>query len=228
MSSCGPVGLGGHDAVWRVAHQLPRAANSLQIGGSCSPPFLQIEGRMSPLSSDGAKKARQLANLRLGTGAPVGNRRTVRHGAYAAIARERLEEKELEVFDALAQDAPVRAADGDLPAADAVAVHQLCEALVRLDDIADYLQRRGWEDESGKPRPVLEYEGRLRSHVLDLLKELGMTPRARAALGLDLTRMASASDRLDEHLAAHYGADVDGSAAEVNGDVDVDDGDGGR
>jgi phage terminase small subunit len=141
-----------------------------------------------PTSRDPAKRARQLANLRNAPAAPGGNRRTVTHGAYANLPVERVSAKVREVAAALALDAPVRAEDGGLPAADAVVVRQLAEALCRLDDIAEYLQRRGWEDSSGKPRPVLDYEGRLRGHVLDLLRELGMTPRARAALGLDLAR----------------------------------------
>lgn len=62
------------------------------------------------------------------------------------------------------------------------------EALCRLERIGEYIERRGWEDETGKPRPVLEYESRLRGHALDLLKELGMTPASRAKLGLDLAR----------------------------------------
>ena len=81
-------------------------------------------------------------------------------------------------------------------------VRQLADALCRLDDIGDYLQRRGWEDENGKARPALEVEGRLRGHVLDLLRELGMTPAARAKLGLDLVRAQSASERLADDLAA--------------------------
>jgi phage terminase small subunit len=167
-----------------------------------------------PASRDPSKRAVQLANLRNAPAAPRGNRRTVTHGAYAALPAERVDGKVRQVADALAQDAPVRADDGGLPAADAVAVRQLAEALCRLDDIAEYLGRRGWEDDSGKPRPVLDYEGRLRSHVLDLLRELGMTPRARAALGLDLVRAASAGDQLDAHLAQRYGADAEATADE--------------
>ena len=167
-----------------------------------------------PTSRDPSKAAIQRANLRNAPAAPRGNQRTRVHGAYAALPAERVDAKVRQVAAALAEDAPVRAADGGLPAADAVAIRQLAEALCRLDDIAEYLSRRGWEDNSGKPRPVLDYEGRLRSHVLDLLRELGMTPRARAALGLDLVRAASAGDRLDEHLAAKYGADVEATADE--------------
>ena len=69
-----------------------------------------------PLSRDGAARARQLANLRTGTGAPVGNRRTVTHGAYAALPAGRVSAKVREVSSALAQDAPVRADDGGLGA----------------------------------------------------------------------------------------------------------------
>jgi phage terminase small subunit len=169
---------------------------------------------MTPLSNDPQRRKAQLANLRNAPAAPQGNQRTRVHGAYAALPAERVDAKVRQVAAALAEDAPVRAADGGLPAADAVAVRQLAEALCRLDDIAEYLSRRGWEDNSGKPRPVLDYEGRLRSHVLDLLRELGMTPRARAALGLDLVRAASAGDQLDAHLAQRYGADVEGTADE--------------
>jgi hypothetical protein len=168
-----------------------------------------------PLSNDSAARARSLANVRPGSGASVGNRQAVTHGAFAALSVGRVDAKVEQVAGALAQDAPVRAEDGGLPAADAVVVRQLAETLCRLDDIAAYLVRRGWEDDSGKPRPVLEYEGRLRSHVLDLLRELGMTPRARAALGLDLVRAASAGDQLESHLAARYGAaDAEATADE--------------
>ena len=145
---------------------------------------------MSPLSRDPTKRVRQLSNLRPVSfpPAPVGNVRRREHGAYGVIAREELEVKVREVFDALAADTPVREADGGLPAADVPAVRMLAEVLCRLDRIAEYLTRRGWQDDDGLPRPVLDYEARLRSHSLDLLKELGMTPRSRAALGLDLAR----------------------------------------
>jgi len=154
-----------------------------------------------------------LANLRNAPPPPpVGNRRAVRHGAFAALPAERVDAKVEQVAAALAEDAPVRAVDGGLPAADAVIVRQLAETLCRLDDIAEYLLRRGWEDDSGKPRPVLEYEGRLRGHVLDLLRELGMTPRSRAALGLDLARSART---LEDEIAAGPGWDAESDASEV-------------
>jgi phage terminase small subunit len=155
-----------------------------------------------PLSGDPERRQAQLANLQPGRGsAGVRNRRAVSHAAYAALPAERIDQKVREVVEALTIDAPVRDHDGGLPAADAVAVRQLAEALCRLDDIAVYLVRRGWEDETGKPRPVLEYEARLRGHVLDLLRELGMTPASRARLGLDLVKAASFD------LASHWAED---------------------
>lgn len=155
-----------------------------------------------PASRDPEKRARQLANLRNAPAAPVGNQRTRRHGAYAEIAEERLEAKAREVFAALAADAPVREDDGGLPAADVAAVRLLADTLCRLDSIGEYLARRGWEGEDGRPRPVLEYEARLRSSALDVMRELGMTPRSRAALGYDLARLETASERVKAHIRA--------------------------
>ena len=167
---------------------------------------------MSPTSTDPAKKAKQLANLRKGgPPAAAGNQQAVRHGAYAAIAKSELEGKVAEIHDALTADAPVREADGSLPAADAPAVKMAAEALCRLDRISEYVERRGWEDESGKPRPVLEYESRLRSHSLDLLRELGMTPASRAKLGVDLQRGFD--------LAAQWQAEAEAEEAEHDGEV---------
>src|SRR5437588_10509086 len=102
-----------------------------------------------PLSGDPAKRSVQLANLRPGRGGDAGIQRARQHGAYAALPAERVSAKVREVSSALAQDAPVRADDGGLPAHDTVAVRQLAEALCRLDDIGAYLLRCGWEDASG-------------------------------------------------------------------------------
>jgi P27 family predicted phage terminase small subunit len=124
----------------------------------------------------------------------------LRHGAYAAMPRERIAAKVLLLAEVLGADAPVRDDDGGLPQYDTVVVEQLAEAMDRLADIGDYLQRRGWEDEDGKPRPVLDYESKLRAHVLELLKELGMTPAARAKLGLDLVKTQTAGEQLEAHI----------------------------
>ena len=145
---------------------------------------------MSPRqSSDPRKRERQLANLRPGPPAPAGNALARRHGGYAAIARERLEEKVLEVADALGSDLPLRDAAGGVPRADAVAVRLLSESLCRLDDVSAHLRDFGLFDQAtGEPRPALDLERRLRAETLDLAESLGLTPRSRAKLGLDLQR----------------------------------------
>jgi phage terminase small subunit len=158
-----------------------------------------------PLSRDPAKRARQLANLRSAPPAPAGHRRALVHGAYASVARDRIDAKARAVFDAIAADAPVRE-NGGLPAADGVVVALLAEALCRLDDIGAYLSMHGWADEHGSPRPVLDAERSLRGQVLSLCVELGMTPRSRAALGLDLVRAGQALD-LAKHWQENGGGD---------------------
>ena len=100
-----------------------------------------------PLSPEPRKRARQLANLRSAPPAPRGNRRGVEHGGYAEIARDRLEEKQRQVFDALSADAPLRDARDELPRHDAAQVALLGEVLCRLDDVNAYLSARGYLDE---------------------------------------------------------------------------------
>lgn len=160
----------------------------------------------SYVSRDPTKRQAQLGNLRAVP--PLSPGRPVAHGAYARVGVERLDTKAREVFGVLALDAPLRERDGGLPAADSVAVRLLADTLCRLDSIGEYLQRRGWQDEDGSPRSVLEIEARLRGNALDLLRELGMTPRARAALGLDVVRGAGAAFDLARHWQDEGGDDA--------------------
>jgi hypothetical protein len=114
----------------------------------------------------------------------------VTHGGYARVAAGRLDAKVTGVFAALAQDAPLRDGDGGLPAADTVAVRMLAECLCRLEDVTGHLRDFGALDqETREVRPAVHVEAKLRREVADWLDALGMTPRARAALGLDLTRI---------------------------------------
>jgi len=145
-----------------------------------------------PPSRDPQRRARQLANLRRGgTPAPKGNRFHVVHGAYAAVARDRLDAKVRDVFDALATDAPLRGRDGELPAADGAAVRLAAEVLCRLDSLGEYLALHGIIDGDGELRGAVDIESRLRREAADHLDSLGMTPRSRARLGLDVTRAAA-------------------------------------
>lgn len=139
-----------------------------------------------PLSNDPAKRAKQLSNLGARPPAPpAGNQRARRHGGYAAVAAARLDAKTREVFDALSADAPLREA-GQLPAADAALVRLAAECLCRLEDLSANIRDHGLLDGKGEVRGVVELEGRLRREAASYLSDLGMTPRSRAALGIDL------------------------------------------
>jgi hypothetical protein len=166
-----------------------------------------------PLSNDPAKRARQIANLQPGAGAAgVGNTLTRKHGAYARIAEAELETKTLEVFDALAADAPVRAADGGLPAHDGLVVRMLAEVMVRRERVRVTELRHGLETPDGRLRGVVDYGLRLNAQALEYAKELGMTPASRAKLGLDLARTHRT---LEDEIAASADAWQQGNAIDV-------------
>jgi hypothetical protein len=146
---------------------------------------------MSPLSGDPVKRGNQLANLRPGAGAGDGGLQRARsHGAYAVLKRERVEQKTREVYDALAADAPLRDGNGELPRADAAQVALLAECLCRLEDVSANIRDCGVFEQRGRRkgqlRPVVDFERALRREASGYLQELGMTPKSRAALGVDL------------------------------------------
>jgi hypothetical protein len=131
-----------------------------------------------------------LANLVPGGGTPssTSNKIALRHGGYAEISREALDEQERRVLDAISDDAPLRDPDGALPRADGVMVRVLASALVRLDRVESYHRDHGWLDGKGEPRPSAHLERLLRAEIADHCDALGMSPRSRARLGLDLQR----------------------------------------
>lgn len=154
---------------------------------------------MSPLSQRPKARTRQLANLRKGDTISPG--RPVSHGGYARIAQRDLDAKVREIYAAVGEDLPLRE-DGQVPRADAVALRLLAECLCRIESVSDYLSRRGWQDEDGEVRPAVDLERRLRAEALDLLRELGLTPAARAKLGVDLVRAAGAVEEAAEARVA--------------------------
>jgi hypothetical protein len=169
------------------------------------------------LSTDPAKRERQLANLRRGGKPPAPdqeNRRAATHGGYARIALDRLEDRRLEIFEALASDAPVREGDGGLPAADGVIVGLLAECLCRLEDVSGHIRDRGLFDRKGRLRPAVELEARLRREAADHAASLGMTPSSRARLGVDLARMQQVD------LAQRWAAEHDGREHAVKGSAE--------
>jgi len=151
------------------------------------------------LSSREPARRRQLQNLKRGNNdAPVGNRLSTTHGGYTRVLADTLDAKVRDVFNALAQDAPLRE-NGGLPCADTVVVRLLAECLCRLDSVSADLRDHGWRDRAtGEARTAVEVEQRLRREALSYAIEMGMTPRSRAQLGLAVARTVDLATAMSE------------------------------
>jgi hypothetical protein len=66
-------------------------------------------------------------------------------------------------------------------------------ALARTRNLTEYLDRNGWLDGKGRPRPATKLLESAESTLLAYLRELGMTPASAAKLGVSL-KQASALD----------------------------------
>jgi hypothetical protein len=156
-----------------------------------------MAARKRKSSKPRAVNPRSLANLVPGAGhSRPGDRRALAHGGYARVALDALDEKTAAVFAALSSDAPLRDHDGGLPSHDSVQVRLLADCLCRLDAVGAWLAGRWATPEA---RPALDLEMRLRREASLYLIEMGMTPRSRAALGIDVVRAErSLSDALAE------------------------------
>ena len=142
------------------------------------------------LSRRPAARQRQLANLTDRPPAPPqGNQRAARHRGYSAVTEQERDERAQAIYDAMAASAPLRDGDGGLPMADEMVMGLLAECLVRRERVSRWLADFGALDErTGEPKAAVELERRLRLEALDYARELGMTPKARVALGVDLQR----------------------------------------
>jgi hypothetical protein len=160
------------------------------------------------LSKDPDKRAKQLANLKRGGNSPEARRgyeawladlkerrligtSTMPHGGGATSRTLPVSDKAHAIYLVLAEDAPLRDQDGELPRADRMTVELLALCLARLDSVTTYLTMHGPLDLKGNVRPAAEYEVKLRREAAGHADALGMSPRSRARLGLDLTRQSS-------------------------------------
>lgn len=142
------------------------------------------------------KHPNSIANLRRAVDAEPKNTRAAKHLAYAED--DKLPTREIaEVEAAIAAAVPVRAVDGDAPAADAAVIRLTAQVVVRQRHVSDWLDRHGMFHR-GKLRPVVEKLGTIERQLADLLDSLGMTPRSRAKLGLDLVRTVSLAEAMSE------------------------------
>jgi hypothetical protein len=176
-----------------LAHPLPASAKLLQIGRFSSDGTTRGWGFM-PLSQDPEARRRQLANLQRGGGLPAtpGNALALKHGGQSALLLRDVEAEVRELFDALADSAPVRDPDGSLPAADVVAVERAARALKRWRHLAQWCDLHGrLVEKTGEVKPAAELELRAERELGAALDAIGCTPMARSKLGL---RLAQALD----------------------------------
>jgi len=158
-----------------------------------------------------------LANLRQAPPAEKGNKRALQHGAYAkdprglAAARAAIDQ-ELEAHSPIASSA------------DMFTRELAARAIARVRQIEEALDERGLWDSEGEIRPAVAALERATKQAAELLDKLGMNPRSRAALGVDLARqtdLATAMSEPDEvkraELLRQAGV-VDGTAEEVEDD----------
>lgn len=91
--------------------------------------------------------------------------------------------------DILAGEPQAILSDADLPVLESAAV------LIRQRHrLAEWLEANGPVDEDGKIRPAVDALVRISRVLLEHAGQLGMTPSARARLGLDVARTASVAD----------------------------------
>jgi hypothetical protein len=152
---------------------------------------------VSPVSKDPEKAARQLANLRPFPSPPAGNVRALKHGGAAREATLlRAGSWQERIFAELEVEAPLRDRDGGLPAHDRQVVELCASALARLESVEGWLAMRPPLTEKGDPWPAEDMARRLRREVAGYLDSLGMTPKSRAVLGVDLVRSADLATAL--------------------------------
>jgi hypothetical protein len=169
-----------------------------------------------PIGGGGARNPASLANLQPGAGAwHPGASPNLRHGLRSRnpppltvdpIARE--------IEAAIADDLPIRDAAGGVPAADRFAVELAAIALLRVRRCAAFLELHGDEDGRGNLRPEFEAFGRAVEQAARMLDRLGCSPRARAALGVDVGRIQT----FDLALAMAADAEAERREREAAGD----------
>jgi len=100
---------------------------------------------------------------------------------------------------------------------DEPAVRLLALVLARIEAASLWLAEVGLTRLDGEPQPILARLERWENGAVRLLDRLGMTPAARAALGVDVARASAEIERLDSF--SRMGASLlDGRLGEGDGE----------
>jgi hypothetical protein len=157
---------------------------------------------VTPLSADPEARSRQLANLRRGDNPTPANTFALKHGAAATLTVEQVSAEVAELYDVLAATAPLRDGIGELPVADEAAVEIAARALHRYRKITTWLDLHGrLDDKTGEVKGAAQYELQCERALERSLDVLGLNPRARARLGLDLADAAGKAPDLARQIA---------------------------
>ena len=162
----------------------------------------------TPIGGGGARHPNSLANLIPGgvTGSGVSaasrNTRSLKHGGVAILAMTPTDQDLTEIIDAITATAPVRDQDGGLPPTDQAAVEIAARALKRYRSVSTWHDLHGRIDDKGNERSSARFELDAERALMRALDALGMSPAARARLGVDLARSASLLDQAASMRAA--------------------------
>jgi hypothetical protein len=144
--------------------------------------------------------------------APVGNGRAAKHYGAARGLVPGVEG----ALDEILAGLPVRAANGEPLVYDLAICELAARELARIRQIDQWLDEHGLFGRGPKLRPAVEYRLKAARLLAELLDRLGMTPRSRAALGLDLAKTVTLADAMGEKdpekrraMFRELGVDVD-------------------
>lgn len=125
-------------------------------------------------------------------GAEVGNTRSLRHGAYAVAV---IQPRAQVIADALREDVPARSDSDDW------AIVQLAHVLAQIEAFETEIARVG----IAKAKPsILKNLTAARNTAARAYDALGLTPTARARLGVDHRKGAA----LEMHIRKTYGDEI--------------------
>lgn len=127
-----------------------------------------------------------------------GNQLAAKHYGRATGPIPGTEVARSDILAALSAAAPVRGADGHVPVADGPTLELAARSLARVRAIDGWLEEHGYFGPGGKMRAAVEYADKATKTAADLLAALGMTPRSRAALGLDMARTVDLATAMSE------------------------------
>lgn len=121
--------------------------------------------------------------------------RPPKHGAYSETALIPLQDKKLKlIMDILSGERAITTS------ADNIAIELLARNLAKVDMIDKFLAERGLflSLEEGRPQPILKVYWMALNSAARLCEQLGLTPTARARLGLKVAQAVDLASQIHE------------------------------